>query len=154
MAMDWELIFKICNTWIVPFWLIIAFAPRTGLWTKIAFFGGVAPLAVVYAILLPLIMAGIVDPVGTQEGSFQSLAGVMSLLSSKGGATIGWVHYLAFDMLVGIWIARNADSYGIHRIIQVPILFFTLMAGPLGLVLYLIIRAFLGKGEESGLVPR
>jgi len=152
--MDWEFIFSICNMWIIPFWLIIAFAPRTDMWTKIAFFGGVAPLAVVYAILLPLIMTGLIDPVGTQEGSFSTLAGVMSLLSSKGGATIGWIHYLAFDMFVGIWVARNADSHGISRIMQVPILFFTLMAGPLGLVLYLILRAFAGRNIENGLVPR
>ena len=78
----------------------------------------------------------------------------MALFDTPGGATIGWIHYLAFDLFVGVWIARNADRHGINRIIQVPILFFTLMFGPMGLLIYLITRALLGKQLENGFVPR
>ncbi|MCZ8170432.1 MAG: DUF4281 domain-containing protein, partial [Brevundimonas sp.] len=49
-------------------------------------------------------------------------------------------HYLAFDLFVGLWIARDADAKGFGRVIQLPFLFFTLMAGPVGLLLWLIVR--------------
>ena len=59
---------------------------------------------------------------------------------SDGGIVLGWTHYLAFDLFVGLWIARDADAKGFSRLVQLPILFFTLMAGPIGLLLWLVIR--------------
>ena len=67
-------------------------------------------------------------------------AGVMALFDSKGGATVGWTHYLAFDLFTGLWIARDADAKGFGRLVQLPILFATLMVGPVGLLLWLILR--------------
>ena len=84
---------------------------------------------------------------------FTTLAGVQALFDSQGGATIGWIHYLAFDLFVGIWAARNADRRGIKRIVQVPLLFFILMAGPLGLTLYLVLRQLVGQKPENSTVP-
>jgi hypothetical protein len=112
-------------------------------------------LALVYAILLPLIMTGAVDPVGPEGGTLDmtQLSGVMALFDSKGGATIGWIHYLAFDLFVGLWVARNADRHGYARWVQVPILFFTLMAGPFGLVLYLLLRFTRTNRPENVTAP-
>ena len=59
---------------------------------------------------------------------------------SDGGIVIGWTHYLAFDLFVGQWIAKDADNKGFARWVQVPVLFATLMAGPIGLVVWLIVR--------------
>ena len=84
---------------------------------------------------------------------FTTLDGVMALFDSRGGAMIGWIHYLAFDLFVGIWTARNADRRGIHRLVQGPILFFIFMLGPLGLTLYLVTRQFLGQRTENAVVP-
>ncbi len=153
--MQWETIFGIANLWPLPFWLLLAFGPRTEMMARIVLFGGLAPLALVYAVLLPLIMTGIVDPVGPEAGSmdFTQLSGIMALFDSKGGATIGWIHYLAFDLFVGLWVARNADRHGYWRWIQVPILFFVLMAGPLGLTLYLLLRLPHKNPPENAVAP-
>ena len=77
----------------------------------------------------------------------------MALFDSPGGATIGWIHYLAFDLFVGIWIARNADAQQISRWLQIPILFITLMAGPFGLLLYLLLRQFAGDKSDNAVLP-
>jgi Domain of unknown function (DUF4281) len=44
-----------------------------------------------------------------------NLVGAMAFLGSEGGATMGWVHFLAIDLLAGLWISRIADQHGIHR---------------------------------------
>jgi hypothetical protein len=62
------------------------------------------------------------------------------LFMSDGGIVLGWTHYLAFDLFVGLWISRDADAKGFNRLVQTPILLATLMAGPIGLLLWLIIR--------------
>ena len=85
-------------------------------------------------------MTGLIDGGSTAPPDFTTLTGVRQLLSSPGGATVGWIHYLAFDLFVGLWVARNADKYGFARWLQIPILFFVLMLGPFGLILYLLLR--------------
>lgn len=151
---NWEIIFKIANAGVLPFWLLLAFAPRHVMLVRGLFVGGTGLLALVYSILIIALISGAIDPGGATGGDFTSLAGVMALFDSKGGATIGWIHYLAFDLFVGIWVARNADRHAISRITQVPILFFVLMAGPFGLMLYLLVRLFSPKNPENSFVPR
>jgi len=71
---------------------------------------------------------------------FGSLNGVMELFTDKTAVTAGWVHYLAFDLLTGIWIKKNALKYNIHLLILIPCLLLTFMLGPIGLLLYLLVR--------------
>jgi hypothetical protein len=154
--MPWETIFAAANLWAIPFWLLLAFGPRTELTIRIVTYGGVGLLALTYAILLPLMMTGMVDPVNRAGGAIAdltSLAGVMSFFDSKGGATVGWIHYLAFDMLTGIWVARNADRHGYARWLQFPILFFVFMLGPVGLTLYLLLRLTCKNPPENAVAP-
>ncbi len=153
--MQWETIFSIANLWPLPFWLLLAIGPRNERTARIVLYGGVAMLALAYTILLPLIMAGAIDTVGPEGGSaeFTKLSGVMALFDSKGGATVGWIHYLAFDLLTGLWVSRNADAYGYHRAVQVIILFFVLMTGPLGLTLYLLLRLTCKNPPENAIAP-
>jgi len=53
----------------------------------------------------------------------------------------GWVHYLAFDLFVGGWIAVQCDKIGINRLIQAPILVLTFMFGPVGFAIFIAMRA-------------
>ena len=153
--MPWETIFSIANYWVLPFWLLLALGPRGEMTGKIILYGGIAPVALCYAILLPAMMGGLIDSGGGDGGApdFSSLAGVMALFAAKGGATIGWIHYLAFDLFVGLWVARNADRHGYARWMQIIILVFVLMAGPLGLMLYLLLRATCREKPENAVLP-
>ena len=71
---------------------------------------------------------------------FSSLDEMMGLFTDKHVVTAGWVHYLAFDLLTGIWIKKNSMKYNISHWIIIPCLFLTFMFGPVGLLLYLFIR--------------
>lgn len=153
MHMPWETIFEYANIYAMVCWLILGFAPKREHGLPLLFMAGCGLLALTYAALIVGLMGGMLDPAGPRSQDFSSLAGVMGLFDSKGGATIGWIHYLAFDLFVGIWAARNADRRGIARWMQIPVLFFIFMLGPLGLVLYLILRTFAGKGVENGVAP-
>ena len=154
--MNWDMIFGLANAWALLGWLILACAPKRERVVPLVFFEGAVFLAGLYAGLIIPLMAGWISdggPVGRPPADFTTLAGVMALFDSPGGATIGWIHYLAFDLFVGIWIARNADAHNISRWLQAPILFFTLMAGPIGLLLYLLLRALIGEKPENALLP-
>lgn len=137
--MGWNTIFLIANYWAIAFWLLLAFAPRGPKILSAVMYAGVFLLCLAYAILIIGFLTGGIDP-GGAGGNFSSLDGVMKLFAAPGGATLGWIHYLAFDLFIGLWIARDADNKGFGRIVQFPFLFLTLMAGPVGLLLWLIVR--------------
>jgi Domain of unknown function (DUF4281) len=154
--MPWESIFGLTNIWAMLGWLILAFAPQRDKVLPFVFYMGSGLLALTYASLILPLMAGWIDdgsPAGQTQPSLTTLAGVMALFASPGGATIGWIHYLAFDLFVGLWVARNADRHGYPRVVQIPILFFVLMLGPFGLLLYLILRATHKGRPENSTVP-
>lgn len=147
MIFDAQEAFLIFNYGIIPAWLLLALAPA---WrgTQLIVHSIWIPclLGAAYAfLLLGNIFAG-----GAPEGAgMDSLVAVQLLLGSEGGALVGWIHYLAFDLFVGAWITRDAMRRDFDRWALIPCLFFTLMFGPAGLLLYLLLRVLTGKGGVS-----
>jgi Domain of unknown function (DUF4281) len=154
--MPWEQIFEWTNRWALLCWVVLAIAPKREQIVPYLFYAGCGLLAMTYACLIVPLMTGLISGGGPASGSgvdFSSLSGVMALFDTRGGATIGWIHYLAFDLFVGIWVARNADRHGINRILQIPILLLVLMFGPLGLSLYLLLRLISKTRPENSRFP-
>jgi hypothetical protein len=126
----WETAFSIASMGAVLAWIALIFLPRG--WPLLPqLIKLVVPvlLAVAYAVIvLVYFFSG--------EGGFDSLADVRTLFQSDPMLLAGWLHYLAFDLLVGGWIAERADAERVSRFIQAPILFATFMFGPLGWLLF------------------
>lgn len=139
--MSWETIFSLTNGWALVSWLALAAAPRNPKILALILYLGVMLLCLAYAIMFGGLIFGGWDAGGPSGSTdFTTLAGVMALFDSKGGAVLGWTHYLAFDLFIGMWIARDADQKGFSRMVQLPFLFLTLMVGPIGLLAWLIVR--------------
>lgn len=98
-----------------------------------------AALAGLYVALLA---RGIALGPGLPEGAgFSTLAGVEALFARREAILGGWVHFLAFDLFVGSWEAEDAGRRRLSGWLLLPCLFLTLMAGPAGLLLYLLVAA-------------
>ena len=143
--MNYELVYLILNASVMPAWLLLVLAPRADFTRKIVH-SGLYPLLLgaFYATCLTL---SIGFGIRAEGANFMSLAGVTTLFSHPMGVLIGWSHYLVFDLFVGAWIGRNAIRRGVPHLAVIPCLFFALMFGPIGLLLYLILRLTLGKGS-------
>lgn len=146
--MSWDAIFGGVNLLALIAWGALILLPRWPALLSALLYLGVGLLCLVYAAGLISIVTGLVDPVGGAGGNFNSIEGVRTIFASDGGVTIGWTHYLAFDLFVGIWISRDADAKAFSRIVQAPILLATFFAGPFGLLLWLIVRE--GKARAQG----
>jgi hypothetical protein len=71
---------------------------------------------------------------------FSTLNGVMELFTSKPLVMAAWCHIMAFDLLTAVWIKKNSLQYNIsHGLIIVPLIF-TCVLGPLGFLLYVLLR--------------
>jgi Domain of unknown function (DUF4281) len=60
----------------------------------------------------------------------------------------GWVHFLAFDLLVGWWIVDDTLSRGRSRLPLFVVLPATFMYGPVGLLLQVFASSFLLVGSN------
>ena len=72
----------------------------------------------------------------------------MGLFDSPGVALAGWVHYLAFDLLVGAWIVRTARSEGVAHLLVLPCLALTFLFGPAGFLAFNGLRLVRGRTRE------
>jgi hypothetical protein len=132
---DPESLFQICNTLAMLNWLLLIFAFRWKYARRIVFSGTILLLAVLYTLL-------IINTFGSAQGGFGSLEQVSNLFDNRWALLAGWVHYLAFDLLVGCWISADARRNAIPHLAVVPCLFFTFMLGPFGYLLYRGVRLF------------
>jgi len=129
-------VFSIANVLVLPMWLLMLILPKWKVTEWLISFKLIPlVLAVVYAfyIISSMISGGGMD--------FSSLESVMALFTVEDSVLAGWVHYLAFDLLVGMWMINKNKEVRIHGLLMVPCLICTFMLGPIGFLLFTIISS-------------
>ncbi len=122
---------------VAPFWFLLIFLPD---WTWTARIARspwtIAPAALLYtALVLPSsvnVLTAVTNP---------DLTGITALLGTPAGATIAWVHFLAFDLFVGRWLYLDSRERGLSPWLVSPVLLLTLMLAPIGFLVYLLVRS-------------
>ena len=139
MFLSPDVLFSLANPIALLGWALLVLAPR---WrgTKLLVLSGALPLVLAAAYAL-LIGSHYLGPHAT-EGGFGSLAEVAALFRSSWALLAGWVHYLCFDMSLGIWESLDARRRGVPHLLLVPCLMLTFLFGPVGLLLYALVRRF------------
>src|SRR5215475_466816 len=132
--MNAEKIFSLCNLLATGGWLVLILAGRAR-WAARLVSGALVPLlfAVIYSAL-------IFAHWGESSGGFGTLAGLAKLFENHWLLLAGWVHYLAFDLFIGAWEVRDSQVHGISHWLVLPCLVFTFFFGPMGLLLYFLVR--------------
>ena len=139
-----ETIYLLANWGIIPFWLLLIFAPNHGLTN---FF--------VQSIIAPLLLGAAYLYLSYNlyiEGNFlegfelyNGLDGLYSMFSNENLLLIFWLHFLSISLFAGAWIVRDAKKYLIPKVVTIPSLILTYFTGPIGLVFYWLIRILFAK---------
>jgi hypothetical protein len=133
-----DTVFAVANGLTLPAWLALALSPPRARWTPWTWRVTGRLLPLVYAIVyLALLLTAPPAP----GGGFGSIAEVRALFAVDAALTAGWIHYLAFDLFVGTWIARRAGELGLPHLAVVPLLALTFLFGPAGLLAFFVLRA-------------
>jgi hypothetical protein len=139
LVMDPDTAFGWSNSVAALAWIALVLSPSKARWTPWVWriTGRALPVAfgVVYAALLGFHWRG--------EGGFNNLDDVRALFAVPGALAAGWVHYLAFDLFVGTWIAERSAQLGLSHGWVIPLLLMTFMLGPMGLLGFVLVRALL-----------
>ncbi|NBU48705.1 MAG: DUF4281 domain-containing protein [Betaproteobacteria bacterium] len=130
-----DLLFQLANPLALLGWLALALSPWSPRVTQMA-----------AAILIPLVLsvgytAVMLAHWSSGNGDFNSLNGVAALFENRWLLLAGWVHYLAFDLLIGAWEARTARREGMTHLLLLPCLLATFLFGPAGYLMFQALRA-------------
>lgn len=85
------------------------------------------------------------------HGGFGSLDEVRVLFADDRALAAGWLHYLAFDLFVGAWVARDGTQRGVPSLLILPCLPLIFLFGPAGLLLYLVLRLVFRHPQKEAL---
>jgi hypothetical protein len=134
--MDAELLFKFANLFAAVGWLcLIAGIVTNRPWLRDRLARVYWPTAIAVGYTLAIIAGW-----SSGEGGFASLAEVRRLFASDWLLLAGWMHYLAFDLFVGASIAAETERASLSRLVLIPVLPLSFLFGPMGFLLFQIIR--------------
>jgi hypothetical protein len=120
-----------------PFWLLMILAPR---WRRTVAIAR-SPLTVLPVLAVYLALAIPVLPELWAAVSSPSLDGFRELTVLANGAGAIWAQVIAWDLLIGQWMFLEARRTGLHPLLMGPLLLFTILLSPIGVLVFLAIRA-------------
>lgn len=128
-------VFSIASMITMPMWILMIFLSKWKV-TRFLIDFKIIPLALTFIYAIYIFQAirtgGMMD--------FGSLKSVMALFTEENAVLAGWVHYLAFDLLIGMWMLDQNKELKINQLLMAPCLFLTFMLGPIGFLLFIIIK--------------
>lgn len=133
MALSLETLFSLSGTAAMVGWLGLVLVPLRMRFPRLVAVGIALAIAMLYAALIGVYWA-------QAQGGFGSLAQVAQLFQTPGLLLAGWVHYLAFDLLLGTWQREEARRIGLPQLLLVPCLLLTFLFGPLGWLVFMALR--------------
>ena len=142
--LTYENIFYISNIGVIPFWLLLIFAP-----------GSLISKILVKSVVIPILLSTayifITYQIFVGENLFEifeiylGLEELYAVFSNEAFLLIFWLHFLSINLFVGNWIASDSQIYSVPRLFSAISLLMTYFTGPLGLVLYWFVRTLYSK---------
>ena len=132
--MNYELLFSMAGVLAMVGWLVLLASPLIPLWSD-----RISGLVIPVTLSAGYVVLAVFFPSGG-DGGFGSLDAVMTLFLQPSAMLAGWIHYLAFDLLIGAWICRTARHDGLRFWLVAARLPLTFLLGPAGFLAFLIVR--------------
>lgn len=120
-----------------PVWLLMIFAPGWRRTERLA----ASPLTVVPVLVVYVTLAVPVFPELWVAVSSPDLDTFRNLMALANGAGAIWAQVIAWDLLLGQWMYREARRLGLSPFLMGPLLLLTILLSPFGLLLFLAVRA-------------
>jgi len=132
--MDTSQIFSLVSSLAAVQWLLLIILPK---WRVTLWLISYPLVPIVLSVIYCIYITGFFSISG---GGYESLQQVRTLFANDSLLLAGWVHYLAFDLLIGFAIIRSSQETTISHWLVIPCLVLTFMFGPVGFLLYQIIK--------------
>ena len=140
-----EILYYWVNIGVLPFWLILISFPRS--YISRYFVTSIFPfflLSGAYVFMLYKSYLNSFDFIGNFN-LYMGISGLSELFSNKSFLMIFWIHFISINLFTGGWIVKDSQKFLINKFVLFIPLFVTYLIGPLGLLIYWLIRIFYAK---------
>ena len=139
-----ENIYLAANWGVIPFWLLLIFAPNHSL-TNFFVQSIIAPMLLAAGYIYLSYNLYLENNIFDGFELYGGLDGLYSMFANESLLLIFWLHFLAISLFAGSWIVRDSKRYFIPKIITIPSLILTYFTGPVGILVYWFFRIFFAK---------
>ena len=140
-----DMIYLWLNIGVIPFWFILMFFPSS----KVCgvFVSSVFPIFILSIIYLYLIYYYFIAGYDFVQNFslYLGLDYLGELFSERAFLIIFWTHFLAINLFCGSWIVSDSRKFSMSKILIFIPLVITYFTGPLGILIYWLIRIFYAK---------
>ena len=143
--LTFENIYMWANIGVLPFWLLLIIIPNskfTRFFTNSVIIPLILSCAYAYVIYKTILLG---EGIYNIFNLFISIENLYTIFAAESFLLIFWLHFIAINLFLGSWIARDGTKYNLPRLIITISLIFVYFVGPIGLVLYWMIRIFYAK---------
>ena len=140
-----EILYMWINLGVLPFWFILIVFPQSHL-SRI-FVASIFPFFILSGVYIFILYKSYL--IGYDfNGNFTLYLGLSELsrlFEDHLYIMIFWTHFIAINLFIGGWIVKDSQKFSINKVLMAVPLIVTYLIGPLGLLLYWIIRIFYAK---------
>jgi len=140
-----EMIYYWVNLGVLPFWFILIFFPQSYL--SRYFVTSIFPillLSISYVFLFYKSFLNSYDFLGNFN-LYLGIGDLSNLFADNSFLMMFWVHFVSINLFAGGWIVKDSQKFLINKILLAIPLTITYLIGPVGLMVYWIIRIFYAK---------
>ena len=140
-----EMLYFWVNLGVLPLWFILIFFPQSQLCKY--FVTSIFPIFILsgsYIFMLYKSYLNSYDFIGNFNLYF-GINNLSDLFSDNSYLMIFWIHFISINLFAGGWIVRDSQKFSINKILLILPLLVTYLIGPLGLLIYWLIRIFHAK---------
>jgi hypothetical protein len=140
-----EMIYYWVNLGVLPFWFILIFFPQSHL--SRYFVTSIFPILLLSISYVFLFYKSFLNSYDFLENFnlYLGIGDLSNLFSDNSFLMMFWVHFISINLFVGGWIVKDSQKFLINKILLAIPLIITYLIGPVGLIVYWIIRIFYAK---------
>ena len=143
--LTFENIYLWTNFGILPFWIMLIIIPNSKV-TQILINSVILPLILSVTYVYVIYQAILLDePLFDIFKLYLSLDNLYTVFATESFLLVFWLHFLTLNLFLGSWVSRDGVKHNMSRSLVFFPLILIYFTGPLGLVLYWIIRIFYAK---------
>ena len=142
--LTYENIYYIANIGVIPCWLLLIVSPNH-IVTKFFVKSIIIPILLSTAYIFVSYQIFFTENIFEIFNLYLGLNDLYAIFSNEAFLLVFWLHFLSINLFVGSWIASDSKIFGISRILVIISLILTYLTGPVGLVIYWIVRVLYSK---------
>ena len=140
-----EILYFWVNLRVLPFWFILIFLPQSNICR--IFTTSIFPILLLsgaYIFMLYVMFLSNYDFLSNFE-LYLGINSLTDLFSNNSFLIIFWIHFVSINLFVGGWIVKDSQKFNMNKVLLFLPLIITYLIGPLGIVVYWIIKIFYAK---------